>query len=77
MIPEEYHAASNFHTEAVTSDIERSFYEKADVLICQDEKEKDHFIEKYGKRDMEYIILVMEKFLREILVKIILKAKEL
>ena len=56
-IPEEYHEASNFHTEAITSDIEKIFYEKADVIICENESLKRHFIEKYGVRDIEYIIL--------------------
>ena len=56
MIPEEYHEAANYHTEEVTSNIEKTFYEKSDVLICENEKIKDHFIEKYGKRDMKYIV---------------------
>ena len=56
-IPEEYHEASNFHTEAITSDIEKIFYEKADAIICENESLKRHFIEKYGVRDIEYIIL--------------------
>jgi hypothetical protein len=56
MIPEMYHAASNFHTEQVTADIEKTFYEKADVLICGSEEEKKHYIGKYGKRDMKYIV---------------------
>ena len=56
-IPEEYHEASNFHTEAITSDIEKIFYEKADAIICENEPLKRHFIEKYGVRDIEYIIL--------------------
>ena len=56
-IPEEYHEASNFHTEAITSDIEKIFYEKADAIICENESLKRHFIEKYGERDIEYIIL--------------------
>ena len=57
-IPEEYHEASNFHTEEVTNDIEKVFYEKANVLICESEKEKDHYIDKYGiRRDLEYRII--------------------
>ena len=56
MIPEEYHEAANYHTEEVTSSIEKTFYEKSDVLICESEKIKDHFIDKYGKRDMKYIV---------------------
>ena len=56
MIPEAYRAASNFHTEEVTSDIEKIFYQGSNVLICQNEKEKDHYIEKYGKREMKYIV---------------------
>ena len=57
MIPEEYHEAANFHTEEVTGDIEKIFYEKVDVLLVETEKEKKHFIDKYGKRDdMEYIV---------------------
>lgn len=56
-IPEEYHNASNFHTEAITADIEKIFYEKSDVIICENEELKNHFIEKYGKRDIEYKII--------------------
>ncbi|MBR5754253.1 MAG: glycosyltransferase [Erysipelotrichaceae bacterium] len=51
-VPEEYHEASNFHSEQVTADIEKIFYEKSDVLICENEKLKKHFIKKYGKNDM-------------------------
>ncbi len=56
-IPEEYHKASNFHTEAVTNDIEKIFYEKSDVLIVENDKLKKHFIDKYGERNIECIIL--------------------
>ena len=56
-IPEEYHSASNFHTEAITADIEKIFYEKADVIICESEELKKHFIDKYGERDIEYLII--------------------
>ena len=34
-VPEDYHALSNIHTEMVTSEIEKIFYNKADVLICR------------------------------------------
>ena len=57
MIPETYHEASNFHTEKITADIERIFYEKADVIICENEELKDHFIQKYGDRDVEFLIM--------------------
>ena len=57
-IPEEYEKASNFHTAEVTGHIEKIFYEKADVLVCQDEEEVRHFKEKYGERkDLEYRIV--------------------
>ncbi len=56
-IPEEYHNASNFHTEAITADIEKIFYEKADVIICESVELKKHFIDKYGERDIEYLII--------------------
>ncbi len=56
-IPEEYHDASNFHTEAITADIEKIFYEKSDVIICENKELKDHFIAKYGQRDIEYKII--------------------
>lgn len=55
-IPEGYHEASNFHTEKITADIEKTFYEKADVMIVGNEEEKEHFIKKYGPREMEYLI---------------------
>lgn len=56
MIPEEYHAASNFHTEEVTSNIEKQFYEGCDVLICDNQAEIAHYKEKYGAREMKYIV---------------------
>ena len=56
-IPEEYHKASNFHTEEVTNNIEKVFYDKSDVLIVENEELKKHFINKYGNRDMKYVIL--------------------
>ena len=56
-IPEEYHNSSNFHTETITADIEKIFYEKADVIICESEELKKHFIDKYGERDIEYLII--------------------
>ena len=55
-IPEEYHNASNYHTEEVTNIIEKVFYDKSDVLICENDELINHFISKYGKRDMEYIV---------------------
>ena len=57
MIPEEYHEASNFHTEKITADIEKTFYEKSDVIICENEELKNHFIKKYGERDVEFVII--------------------
>ena len=48
MIPEEYHQAANYHTEAITRNIEKIFYEKADVLICANKEMKEHFLNKYG-----------------------------
>ena len=57
-IPEEYHEASNFHTEQVTNDIEKVFYEKSDVLIVDNNRLKKHFKDKYGMRkSMKYITL--------------------
>ena len=57
MIPEEYHEASNFHTEKITADIEKIFYEKADVVICENENLKKHFIEKYNDPKKEFLII--------------------
>ena len=57
MIPEAYHEASNFHTEKITADIEKVFYEKSDVIICESEELKEHFIEKYGEREVEFLIM--------------------
>ena len=58
MIPEEYHKASNYHTEMVTNDIEKIFYEKSSVLVCENDKLKVHFINKYQKReDLEYLVI--------------------
>ena len=58
-IPEEYHKAANFHTEMVTNDIEKIFYEKSDVLICDNEELIKHFKDKYQERvDMQYIVII-------------------
>ena len=57
MIPEAYHDASNFHTEKITADIEKVFYEKSNIIICENEELKEHFIEKYGKREVEFLIM--------------------
>ncbi len=55
-VPEHYHELANIHTEMVTNDIEKVFYAKADVLVCESEELKEHFIRKYGERDMDYVI---------------------
>ena len=55
-VPEHYHELANIHTEMVTNDIEKVFYAKADVLLCENETLKEHFIRKYGERDMRYVI---------------------
>ena len=55
-VPEKYHELSNIHTEMITNDIEKIFYAKSDVMICENKKLIDHFIEKYGKRDMKYLV---------------------
>lgn len=57
MIPENYHEAANYHTEQITSDIEKVFYEKSNTLICEDEDIKNHFKNKYGTRDMNYVVI--------------------
>ena len=55
-IPEAYHELSNIHTEMVTNDIEKIFYEKADVLVCESEELIEHFKNKYHERDMKYVV---------------------
>ncbi len=55
MIPEKYHEASNYHTEKVTGDIEKIFYEKSDVIIVNDENEMKHLMDKYGKNDAKFV----------------------
>ena len=55
-IPEEYHEASNFHTEQVTNDIEKIFFEKSNVLMCENEALVRHFKDKYYEKDIKYII---------------------
>ena len=54
-IPEEYHASANYHTEKVTNDIEKVFYDKCDVIVSDNDLKK-HFEDKYGKRFIKYII---------------------
>ena len=57
MIPEEYHEASNYHTEKITNDIEKIFYEKTDVIICENKEQIEHFKKKYGEREVEFIVI--------------------
>lgn len=57
MIPEEYHEASNFHTEKIANDIEKVFYEKADYIICENEKIVKHFNNKYNETKTDFIII--------------------
>ena len=56
MIPEEYHKLNNIHTEMVTNDIEKRFYDNADVLICENSKLKKHFIDKYSEKEIKVIV---------------------
>ena len=58
-IPEDYHKLNNFYMEKVTNEIEKRFYEKADVLICDNEELIKHFKDKYQERvDMKYIVII-------------------
>ena len=65
-VPERYHELSNMHTEMVTNDIEKVFYEKADVLVIENEELKEHFIHKYGQRKMRYVIYPGSEELKEL-----------
>ena len=65
-VPERYHELSNIHTEMVTNDIEKVFYEKADVLVCESEELKKHFIQKYGQREMSYLVYPGDETLKDI-----------
>ena len=56
MIPEKYHELANTHTEMVTNEIEKEFYKKADVIICENDDIKKHFIRKYGGDERRYLI---------------------
>lgn len=56
MIPEEYHEKANYHTEQVTNEIEKVFYEKCNTLICSSEQEKAHYLEKYGKGNINIVV---------------------
>lgn len=49
-IPERYHEDANYHTEQVTNDIEKMFYEKSNVVLVDDEKLTEHFENKYNKK---------------------------
>ena len=66
-IPEEYGKASNVHTEMVTNEIEKVFYEKSDVIICDSKELIDHFKNKYQERKMEYIVCPSEGARKRIL----------
>ena len=48
-IPEEYHDAYNYHTEKVTSEIETIFFNKSNIILVEDMKNKEHFLNKYKK----------------------------
>lgn len=55
MVPEEYHEKANYHTEDVLNEIEKTFYDKADILICENDKLVKHFRNKYNK-EKDYTI---------------------
>ena len=58
-IPEDYHKLNNFYMEKVTSEIEKRFYDKANILICENEELIKHFKDKYQERDnMKYIVII-------------------
>ena len=48
-IPEEYHEAMNYHTEKVTNEIEKIFYEKSSYILVETEDVKNNLIKKYNK----------------------------
>lgn len=55
MVPEEYHDASNFHTEKITSEIEEVFYNKSNLILVESEELKKHFLNKY-KEDRNILV---------------------
>ena len=56
-IPEEYHEASNYHTEKIVSDIEKIFADKCDVVICDSDNLINHFKQKYPESKAEYLVV--------------------
>ena len=56
-VPEEYHEASNYHTEKIVSDIEKIFADKCDVVICDSDNLINHFKQKYPESKAEYLVV--------------------
>ena len=46
-IPEKYHELMNYHTEEVTNEIEKVFYEESDYILVENEKIKNNLLNKY------------------------------
>lgn len=56
-VPEEYKLSDNTHNEIISSKIEKSFYEKADIIVCVTNSMQKHLEHKYGKRDVHFVTL--------------------
>ncbi|MBQ0036879.1 MAG: hypothetical protein KBT35_08195 [Firmicutes bacterium] len=50
MIPEKYHEDANYRIEQITNNIEQTFYDKADVVLCDDDNLIEHFTNKYNRK---------------------------
>ena len=55
-IPEKYHAQANFHTEAITTEIEKTFYAKAHYVLVNNIEELNILENKYGKSEIKYFV---------------------
>ena len=56
-IPEEFHALSNIHSEMVTNEIEKIFYEKADYVLYDNWNSVEHIINKYDKSNIKTLMI--------------------
>lgn len=54
-VPEQYHEQKNYHIEMVTNEIEKVFFDKSDLIVCENDDVKDILIKKY-KKEQEFLI---------------------
>lgn len=54
-VPEQYHEQKNYHIEMVTNEIEKVFFDKSDLVVCENDDVKNILIKKY-KKEQKFLI---------------------